>query len=93
MVVLLKVIPVYFNTLIFYNVTVHPNVNPYILGRYFIACDNIDPQRKMWKYDLTIEKYLVTQIASFRIGTTVLLGMDITYSNFLLCHGISGNNR
>ena len=47
----------------------------------------------MQKYDLALDKYWVTQISYFRIGTKVTLNMGIIYVKLLLCCVISGGHR
>ena len=42
---------------IYSNVSVRPVVCPHLLGRYFNACNAIDNQNRMRKYDLSLEKY------------------------------------
>ena len=42
----------------------------------------------MRQYDLSLEKYWVTQSGYFILAITVELGIGITDGNFLFCHGI-----
>ena len=46
----------------------------------------------MWKYDPTLEKYLLTHSGYFRLATAVVLSKGITDENILFCHGISEQN-
>ena len=62
---------------------------PYLLGRYFNACNTINNQNMMRQSDTTLEKYWVTQSGYFILATTVALGIGITDGNLLFCHGIS----
>ena len=41
----------------------------------------------MWKYYLALDKYWMTHDGYFIIGTTVALGMGITYAKLLFFHG------
>ena len=63
---------------IYSNVYVLPVVCPHLLGRYFNACNAIDNHNRMRQYDVSLEKYWVTQSGYFRLATTVALGMGIT---------------
>ena len=74
---------------IYSNVSVRLVVLPHLLGRYLNSCNAIDNQNRMWKYDLALEKYWVTQNGNFRLATTVALGMAIADVKLLFCHGIS----
>ena len=60
---------------------------------YFNACDAIYKHNKMCKYDLSLNKYTVTQSDYFRLATTVTLGMSITDTNILFCHCILDISR
>ena len=46
----------------------------------------------MRQSDLALDKYCVTQSDYFRLATTVVLGMGITYGKLLLYHGVSEVN-
>ena len=43
----------------------------------------IEKYKNIHKYDLALEKYWVTQSGYFRLTTTVVLGMGITYKNII----------
>ena len=73
---------------IYSNVSVHPNVCPHLLVRYFNACNEIDKHNKMQKSELALEKYLGWQSGCFILATTVALGMGVTDGKLLFCHGI-----
>ena len=59
-----------------------------MIGRYFSARNEIEKHNRIRKYDLSLEKYWVTQSGYFRLESTVELGMGITYGKLLFCHGI-----
>ena len=61
--------------------------------RYFNACYEIENHNRMLQSNLELEKYWVTQIGHFILGTTVALGMGITDSNLPFCHGISEKSK
>ena len=42
---------------VYSNVSVFPVVRPYLLGRYFNACNVIDNHNKMRQSDIALEKY------------------------------------
>ena len=42
----------------------------------------------MHQYEIALDKYWVTQSGYFRLVTTVVLGMGITYGKLYLCHGL-----
>ena len=71
------------------NVSLRPIIRPCFLFRYLNACNSIDSHNIMWKYDLALDKYWVTQGGYFRLVTTVALGVGITYGKLIFCHGIS----
>ena len=77
---------------IYSNVSGFPVVGPRLLCRYFNACYAIDNQNRMWKSDLALESYWVTQSGYFRLATTVELGICITDWNLLYCHGVAEVN-
>ena len=87
-------IPVYlFSLAIIFNVSIHPAVCPYVLGRYFNSCNAMDKHNRMQQSDLALEKYCVTQGGYFRLATTVVMGMGITDTKLLFCRGISEQSR
>ena len=43
----------------------------------------------MWRSDIALYKYWLTQSVYFRLSTIVTLGMVITDGKLLFCHGIS----
>ena len=47
----------------------------------------------MRKSNLSLEKYWITQSGYFRLATTVALGMGITDSKLLYCHGVAEVNE
>ena len=77
---------------IYSNVSVSPIVRPYLLGRYFNACNAIDSHNRMRQSDLSLEKYWVTQSGYFRLATTMALGMGITDRKLLYFHGVAEGN-
>ena len=46
----------------------------------------------MRKSDLALDKYWVTQSGYFRVATTYVLGMGITYGKLLYCHDVAEGN-
>ena len=74
------------------NVSVCPVILPNLLGRYLNACNAIDNQNMMRKYDLELDKYWVSQSGYFRLTTTVTLGMGTKNGNILYCHGVAEGN-
>ena len=60
-----------------------------MLVSYFNDFNAIDNHNSMLQSNLELEKYWVTQIGHFILGTTVALGMGITDANLPFCHGIS----
>ena len=77
---------------IFSNVSVRLVVRPHLLGRYFNACNAIGNHNRMWKSDIALEKYWVTQSGYFRLATTVAFGISNTYGKLLYCHGVAEGN-
>ena len=77
---------------IYSNVSDCPSVFPHLLVRYYNACNTIDNRNSMWQSDLVLDKYLVTQSGYFRLATTVVLGVGITYGKLLYCHVASEGN-
>ena len=47
----------------------------------------------MRQYDLSLEKYWVTQSGYFRLATAVALGMGITDGKLLYFHGVIEGNK
>ena len=47
----------------------------------------------MQKYDLALDKYLVTKSGYFRLATTVTLSLGITDARVLFYNDISEQNR
>ena len=47
----------------------------------------------MRQFDLSLEKYWVTQSGYFRLTTTVALCMGITDGKLLYCHGVAEGNK
>ena len=47
----------------------------------------------MRQYDLSLDKYWVTQSGYFRLATTVALGIVLTYRKILYCHGVAEGNK
>ena len=47
----------------------------------------------MWKSDISLDKYWVTQSVYFILATTLALGMGITDENLLYCHGVAEGNK
>ena len=47
----------------------------------------------MRKYDLSLDKYWVTQSGYFRLATNVALGMGLTDGKLLYCHGVAEENE
>ena len=77
---------------IYSNVSVRPIVCPHLLGRYFNACNAIYYHNRIWRSDLSQEKYWVTQSGYFRLATTVALGMGIIDGNLPYYHGVAEGN-
>ena len=77
----------------YYNVFIHPFVNPHFLGRYFNVCNAIYNHNMMRQSGLLLDKYWVTQSGYFRLATAVALGMGITYGELLYFHGIAEEMR
>ena len=46
----------------------------------------------MCQSDIALEKYWVTQSGYFRLATTVVLSVGITYGKLLYCHVASEGN-
>ena len=46
----------------------------------------------MHQYELSLEKYWVTQSGYFRLSTTLALGTSIKYGKLLFCHGVLEGN-
>ena len=63
----------------YYNVSICPFLCPHNIGRYFSACTAIDSHDRMWKSDLSLEKYGMTQSGYFRLLAKVSLVMGIKY--------------
>ena len=74
---------------IYYNMYVHPVVNPHFPDRYLNAFNESDNHNRIWQYDLALDKYGVKQSGYFILETTVSLGMGITDEKLLFYHGIS----
>ena len=72
----------------YYNVFIHPFVNPHVLGRYFNVCNAIYNHNIMRKSDLYLGKYWLTRIIDSRLETTVPLGKSITDSKLPFFKGI-----
>ena len=53
----------------------------------------MDNRNRIRQYDLSLEKYWVTQSGYFRLATTVALGMVITDWKLLYCHGVAEGNK
>ena len=70
------------------NVSICPVLINHLLGRYSSACNTIENHNRMQKYDLALDKYLVTQSGYFRLATTVALGICIADVKLLFCHGV-----
>ena len=76
-----------------YNVYVCPVVRPCVIGMYFNACYVIYNHNRMCHSNLVVERHWVRQSGCFILESTVDLGMGMTYSNLLCCHGISKQIR
>ena len=87
--VLIQVITIYLILVIFSNVYILHAVSNHIIARNFNSYNAIYHHNKMWKYELSLDKYWVTQSDYFRHETAVVLGVDIIDSNTILCHCIS----
>ena len=75
------------------NVYIFPDVCLGTIRRYFNVCNDINQYKKMHKYYLAVDKYIVAHIGYFRFLTTSVLTMGITYAKLLFCHSISEQNR
>ena len=62
---------------------------PYLLGRYFNACNVIDNHNRIRRSDLALDKYWVTHSGFFSLATTVELVIGIIDGKLLLYHGVS----
>ena len=60
---------------------------------YFNACNAIENKNRMRQYDLSIEKYWVTQSGYFRLATTVASGIGIKDGEILYCRGVAKGNE
>ena len=59
---------------------------------YFNGYNAIYNHNGMWKSDIELDKYWVTQSGYSRLATTVALGMVIIYGKLLYCHGVPDVN-
>ena len=62
-----------------YNISICPIFRPRIIGRHFSTCNEIGTHNMMLQYGIPLEKYRVTKSGYFRLASTVVFGMGITY--------------
>ena len=61
----------------YFNVSIHPAINPNILGRCFNSCNVIYQHNNMCQYVLTLDKYWVTQSGYYRLVIKLEFVMSI----------------
>ena len=73
-------------TLKYSNVYINPVILTCEIGSYFSAFNAIDNHNMMWKSDIVLDKYWVTQSDYFRLATALELGMGISDGTLLFCN-------